>query len=100
MDAFAQPIETLVLIDEVLQAPAQLNSATDWIFDARACVIDAAYGIGLPRLFSCADFRPTPRVLVKRQQNSGSFQKICIAVHLGEAEDLIEMERIERDLGF
>ena len=74
MDAFAQPIETLVLTDEVLQAPAQLNSATDWIFDARACVIDAAF-VSAYQNFLAALTSDQHSGFWWLQQNSGSFQK-------------------------
>ena len=100
MDAFAQPIETLVLTDEVLQAPAQLNSATDWIFDACNC-----YRLTL--LFAYQSFLAalptnTPEFLVVAAAELEQFpEDIVVVPTLGEAKkDLIEMERIERDLGF
>ena len=101
MDAFAQPVETLVLTDEVLQAPAQLNSTTDWIFDARAFAIDAAFVSAYQDFLAALTSDHHSRVLVVAAAELGQFSKDCIAVPtLGEAEDLIEMERIERDLGF
>ena len=101
MDTFALPIETLVLTDEVLQGPAQLNYATDWIFDARACAIDAAFVSVYQDFLAGLTSDQHSRVLVVAAAELGQFPNDCIAVPtLGEAEDLIEMERIERDLGF
>ena len=101
MNAFAQPIKTLVLTNELLQAPAQINSATDWIFDARACAIEAAFVLAYQNFLAALTTDQYSRVLVVAAVELGQFPKDCIAVPtLGEAEDLIEMERIERDLGF
>ena len=101
MDAFTQPIETLVLTNEVLQAPAQFDSTTDWIFDARTCMIDAAFVEGYQNFLAGFTSDQHSRVLVVEAADLEQLPEDCIAVPtLGEAEDLIQMERIERDLGF
>ena len=101
MDTFALPIETLVVTHEVLRAPAQLNSATDWIFDARRCTIDKSFVVAYQKFLVALSSDQHSRVLVVEAADLGKFPEECIAVPtLGEAEDLIEMERIERDLGF
>ena len=101
MDAFALPIETLVVTHEVLRVPAQLNSANDWIFDARTCKIDKSFVIAYQNFLAALTSEQYSRVLVVEAVSLGEFPEECIAVPtLGEAKDLIEMERIERDLGF
>ena len=101
MYAFAQPIETLVITDEVLQAPAQLNSAADWIFDACNCSIDAAFVSTFQSFLAILTSDQYSRVLVVAAAELEQFpEDIVVVPTLGEAKDLIEMERIERDLGF
>ena len=101
MDAFAQPIETLVLTNEVLQAPAQFDTATDWIFDARACTIDAAFVSDYRNFLAWFNSNKYSTVLVIEAVDLAQFPEDCIVVPtIEEAEDFIQMERIERDLGF
>ena len=64
-------------------------------------VFDAAYVSAYQNFLAALTSDQHSRVLVVAAVELGQFPKDCIAVPIpGEAEDLIEMERIERDLGF
>lgn len=101
MNAFDQPIKTLIISSEVLDEPAELDPNYDWIFDASARTIDESFVHSYQRFLSNIMSEQHLRVLVANAAHLGLFPDDCIVVPTcGEAKDLIEMERIERDLGF
>ena len=101
MNAFDQPIKTLIISSEVLDELAELDPNHNWIFDASARTIDESFVQSYLRFLNPLETEKYPRVLVTQAGYLSLFPNDCIVVPtLGEAEDLIEMERIERDLGF
>ena len=99
MNAFDQPIKTLIISSEVLDEPAELDPNYDWIFDASTRTIDESFVHSYQRFLNALEIEKHSRVLVTQAEYLSLFPNDCIVVPtLGEAEDLIEMERIERDL--
>ena len=100
MDAFDQPIQTLVLslpLAEDMVADLQ----QDYIFDASTLAIDAAFVTAYTAFLDKIESEAHSRVLVIHNQYLSLFpETVVVLPTVGEAEDLIEMERIERDLGF
>ena len=100
MDAFDQPILTLVLslpLAEDMVADLQ----QDYIFDASTLTIDTAFVKAYTAFLDKIESEAHSRVLVVHNQYLSLFPETVVVVPtVGEAEDLIEMERIERDLGF
>lgn len=101
MNAFDQPINTLTISNKVLDEPTEFDPNNDWIFDASTCTIDESFVHSYQRFLNALETEKHSRVLVTQTEYLSLFPNSCIVVPtLGEAEDLIEMERIERDLGF
>ena len=99
MNAFDQPIKTLIISSEVLDEPAELDPNYDWIFDASASTIDESFVHSSHRFLNALEIENHSRVLVTEAEFLSLFPNDFIVVPtLGEAKDLIEMERIERDL--
>jgi len=100
MDALDQPIQTLVLslpLAEDMVADLQ----QDYIFDASTLTIDKAFVKAYTAFLDKIESEAHSRVLVVHNQYLSLFPETVVAVPtVGEAEDIIEMERIERDLGF
>ena len=100
MDALDQPIQTLVLslpLAEDMVADLQ----QDYIFDASTLTIDKAFVKAYTAFLDKIESEAHSRVLVVHNQYLSLFPETVVVVPtVGEAEDLIEMERIERDLGF
>ena len=100
MDAFDQPIQTLVLslpLAEDMVADLQ----QDYIFDASALAIDTAFVTAYTAFLDKIESESHSRVLVVNNPFLSLFPETVVVVPtVGEAEDIIEMERIERDLGF
>ncbi len=99
MNPFDQPIQVHILRSPL--AEIALAPQLDYIFDASELTIDAAfvsaYAIFLEQIATAQH----ARVLVVQNEFLALFPESLVVVPtLGEAEDLIEMERIERDLGF
>ena len=100
MDAFDQPIQTLVL-SKPLAEDLVADSQQDYIFDASKIAIDAAFVSAYVAFLGAIDSEAHSRVLVAQNDTISLFPETLVVVPtLVEAKDLIEMERIERDLGF
>lgn len=100
MDAFDQPIQTLVLsfplAEDLVTDPKQ-----DYIFDASALTINDTFVTTYSAFLEGIESKAHSRVLVVQNEFLSVFPETLVVVPtLGEAQDLIEMERIERDLGF
>lgn len=101
MDAFSQQVKLLVLSPEKLKQATRLTLEADWIFDASQLSIDETFVLAYQNFLNALKTEKYSRVLVAQATYLSLFPNNCIVVPtLGEAEDLIEMERIERDLGF
>jgi hypothetical protein len=99
MDAFDLPIKTLVLssplAEDLVADPKQ-----DYIFDASKIAIDAAFIAAYVAFLGTIDSEAHSRVLVAQNETLSLFPETLVVVPtLGEAKDVIDMERIERDLG-
>jgi len=99
MDAFDQPIQTLdlssPLAEDLVTDPQQ-----DYIFDASTIAIDVAFIVAYTTFLGTIESQVHSRVLVTQNEFLSLFpEDIVVVPTLGEAQDLIEMERIERDLG-
>ena len=100
MDAFDQPIQPLVL-NSPLAEDLTIDPHQDYIFDASNLTIDAAFVTAYTAFLDKIESESHSRVLVVNNPYLSLFPETVVVVPtVGEAEDLIEMERIERDLGF
>ncbi len=100
MDAFDQPIQTLVL-NSPLAEDLVTDLKQDYIFDASTIAINDAYVTTYKAFLGAIESEAYSRVLVVQNKFLSLFPETLVVVPtLGEAQDLIEMERIERDLGF
>ena len=100
MDAFDQPIQTLVL-NSPLAEDLVTDLKQDYIFDASIIAINDAYVTAYTIFLRAIESEAYSRVLVVQNKFLSLFPETLVVVPtLGEAQDLIEMERIERDLGF
>jgi hypothetical protein len=99
MDPFGQPIQTLVLsLPLVKDLVTDLRQ--DYIFDAFTITINDAFVTAYTEFLGAIESEAYLRVLVVQNKFLSLFPETFVVVPtLGEAEDLIEMERIERDLG-
>ena len=99
MDAFDQPIQTLVL-NSPLAEDLVTDLKQDYIFDASTIAINEAYVTAYRAFLGAIESEAYSRVLVVQNKFLSLFPETLVVVPtLGEAQDLIEMERIERDLG-
>ena len=99
MDAFDQPIQTLVL-NSPLAEDLFTDLKQDYIFDASKIAIDAAFISAYVAFLGTIDSEAHSRVLVAQNETLSLFPETLVVVPtLGEAKDVIDMERIERDLG-
>ena len=100
MDELDQPIQNLVLslpLAEDMVADLQ----QDYIFDASTLDIDTVFVTAYTAFLDKIKSEAHSRVLVVNNPFLSLFPETVVAVPtVGEAEDIIEMERIERDLGF
>ena len=100
METFDHPIRTLVLSS----LPAEdlvTELQQDYIFDASNLAIDTSFVAAYTALLGALASKGFSRVLVVQNTTLSLFPDAIVVVPtLGEAEDIIEMERIERDLGF
>jgi len=100
MDTFDQPIQTLVL-NSPLAEDLVTDLKQDYIFDASIIAINDAYVTAYTIFLRAIESEAYSRVLVVQNKFLSLFPETLVVVPtLGEAQDLIEMERIERDLGF
>jgi len=100
MEAFDQPIRTLVL-GSLPEEDLVTDLQQDYIFDASSLAIDTTFVAAYTALLGAVESEGFSRVLVVQNEALSLFPDAIVVVPtLGEAEDLIEMERIERDLGF
>lgn len=99
MDALSQPIQTLILKSaEIAEKP---DPQHDYIFDASQLIINAAFVSHYNSFLAQIESDSHSRVLVVLNDYLALFpESVVVVPTLGEAEDVIEMERIERDLGF
>jgi hypothetical protein len=99
MDPFGQPIQTLVLsLPLVKDLVTDLRQ--DYIFDAFTITINDAFVTAYTEFLGAIESEAYLRVLVVQNKFLSLFPETIVVVPtLGEAEDLIEMERIESDLG-
>ena len=101
MDPFAQPIKTLVIENDFAFTDFEDESHQDLILEASKVSIDQAWVNQYVNFLAGIAAENYSRVLVTPTDFLSLFPEECIVVPtLGEAQDLIEMERIERDLGF
>lgn len=101
MDPFAQPIKTLVIENDFAFTDFEDDYHQDLILDASKISIDHAWVNRYVNFLAEIAAENYSRVLVTPTDFFSLFPEECIVVPtLGEAQDLIEMERIERDLGF
>lgn len=78
-----------------------LPKAVDIIWDATKLVVDQAFVVAYTALLKEIIDTSHSYVLVVETSYLDLFPANCMVVPtLGEAKDIIEMERIERDLGF
>jgi hypothetical protein len=100
MDAFDQPIQTLVFSSH-LAGDLVTDLRQDYIFDASTITINYAYVTAYTAFLGAIESEAYSRVLVVQNKFLSLFPETLMVVPtLGEAQDLIEMERVERDLGF
>jgi hypothetical protein len=100
MDAFDQPIQTLVL-SSPLEEDLVTDPKQDYIFDASTITINDTFVTTYTAFIEEIEIKVHSRVLVVQNEFLSLFPETLVVVPtLGEAQDLIEMERIERDLGF
>ena len=96
MDPLLQPIETYKLPIAFKAADILLPPNQDWIFEMEKEVVSSVFIIEYQ--LASEQFS---RVLVVPANYLDAFPEDCHVVPThGEAKDLIEMERIQRDLGF
>lgn len=101
MDPFSQPIKSIVLTSSSSLVNLVDDAQQDFIFEASSRSLDPTFVNAYIDLLSEIETESYSRVLVADPAYLSLFPADCIVVPtLGEAEDLIEMERIERDLGF
>ena len=101
MDPLLQPIESLTLCSDFKAESFSLDFEKDWVFDALEVSITTVFVTEYERLLSRLENPNFSRVLVVSTNQLDLFPDHCVVVpSLGEAQDLIEMERIQRDLGF
>ena len=100
MDPFGQPIQTLVLsLPLVKDLVTDLRQ--DYIFDAFTITINDAFVTAYTEFLGAIESEAYLRVLVVQNKFLSLFPETLMVVPtLGEAQDLIEIERVERDLGF
>ena len=100
MDAFDHPIQTLFL-----SLPLAENLVTDpkkdYIFNASTITINDTFVTTYTAFLEGIYSKAHSRVLVVQNEFLSLFPETIVVVPtLFEAQDLIQMERIERDLGF
>jgi len=101
MNPLLQPIESLTLCSDFKAESLSLDFEKDWVFDALEASITTVFVTEYERLLSRLENPNFSRVLVVSTNQLDLFPDHCVVVpSLGEAQDLIEMERIQRDLGF
>ena len=101
MNAFEQPIKTITLTLDVLQEKQVLAIESDYIFDALGCRVEKEFVTAFAKLLTTIESKSHSRVIVVDSAYLNLFPATVVVVPtLGEAHDIIEMERIERDLGF
>ena len=101
MDPLLQPIETYKLPIAFKAADILLPSNQDWIFEMEKEVVSSVFIIEYQNLMMQLASEQFSRVLVVPANYLDAFPEDCHVVPThGEAKDLIEMERIQRDLGF
>lgn len=94
-------IITLKYAETLFPKKIQKYLENDLIFDASKDQIDSQFVENYCALLYTVKQKDFSRVLVVNSSAMGLFPEGCNVVPtLQEAEDLIEMERIERDLGF
>ena len=101
MDSLSSPITTVVLSHQFDIKSTFIELEHDLIFDASSINVDASFVDKYTHLIQTIASDHCARVLVVQANFLSLFSDTLIVVPtLKEAEDLIEMERIERDLGF
>ena len=100
MEDFNAPIQTVVLEDTVNQKAVLSLAKHDIILNALNVSFTPDFLTQLTALMSALGSRTHSRVLVALQAQYIDLPEDWIVVPTeGEAEDVIQMERIERDLG-
>lgn len=100
MDPFSQPIKRIALPSGTHLTNLVDDAQQDFIFKASS-PIDETFVEAYIALLGKIETENYSRVLVADTAYLSLFPADCIVVPTrGEAEDLVEMERIERDLGF
>ena len=101
MDSLSSPITTVVLSQQFNAESTFIELDNDLIFDASSVAIDASFVAEYTHLIESIASDRCSRVLVVHSKFLSLFSDVFVVVPtIGEAKDLIEMERIERDLGF
>ncbi|MEJ6557561.1 MAG: hypothetical protein QNL42_03430 [Flavobacteriaceae bacterium] len=101
MGDFNAPIHTVSLGNSLHQKEILLLSDHDLIFDALNSSFTPEFIVDLTVLMTELTSEDHSRILVALPEQYANLPDDWIVVpSLREAEDVIEMERIERDLGF
>ncbi|MGB1971174.1 MAG: hypothetical protein ACPHSE_01645 [Flavobacteriaceae bacterium] len=101
MDVNNHPIMTCTLAVDFKASAIAVQIEQDLIFDASNQPLDTSFVSQYTELIEALTTPSFSRVLIVDTNQLGLFPDHCVVVPtLGEAKDLIELERIERDLGF
>ena len=101
MSELQEPIKTIKLAVNFNADSLSVETDKDCIFDTEGALLDPEFVVQYQLLLAQLATDTHARVLVTTADQLALFPDSCIVVPtLGEAEDLIEMDRMQRDLGF
>lgn len=101
MSQLQEPIETIKLAVDFTAVSLSVEADKDWIFVTEGALLNSDFVAQYKLLLTQLAADSYSRVLVTTADQLALFPESCIVVPtLGEAKDLIEMDRIQRDLGF
>jgi hypothetical protein len=102
MDAFELPVEVISLTSTYKEQKEFILSRAknDLILDLALVTFDSAFHHWLEALLQKLSSKHKSRVIVLSVKDQPSDSNWVMVPTVKEAHDLIEMDRIERDLGF
>ena len=101
MSQLQESIETIILAVDFTAVSLSVEADKDCIFDTEGALLNSNFVAQYQLLLTQLAADSYSRVLVTTADQLALFPESCVVVPtLGEAEDLIEMDRIQRDLGF
>lgn len=101
MDSLSSPITTVVLSQQFEAKSTFVELDHDLIFDASSVNVDALFVVEYADLINAIATDHCARVLIVKANFLSLFaDELLVVPTIREAKDLIEMVRIERDLGF